>query len=98
MLRSLYPKAQRRYLSLPLLGSIVDGLDDWLASNGYTELSRKNAICELRHVDAELRRHCIKEIAHLTRGVLHDCWRSLHKSPHRAATVRALERYLAAND
>ena len=98
MLRSLYPRAYRRYLSLPLLGSIADGLDDWLASNGHTELSRKNTICELRHVDAELRRHRIKEIPHLTRGVLHDCWRSLHKNyPHRAATARALERYLAAN-
>ena len=97
MLRSLYPKAHRRYLSLPLLGSIADGLDDWLASNGYTELTRKNAICELRHVDAELRHHRIKEIAHLTRGILHDCRRSLHKNPHRAATVRALQRYLATN-
>ena len=36
MLRSLYPKAHRRYLSLPLLGSIADGFDDWLVSNGYT--------------------------------------------------------------
>jgi integrase/recombinase XerD len=98
MLHSLYPRAHRRYLSLPLLGSIADGLDDWLASNGYTELSRKNAICELRHVDAELRRHRIKDLPHLTRAVLHDCWRSLHKKyPHRASTARALERYLAAN-
>lgn len=98
MLRSLYPRAHRRYLSLPLLGSIADGLDDWLASNGYTQLSRKGAICELGHVDAELCRRRIKEIPNLTRAVLHDCWRSLiQKHPHRAATVRALERYLAAN-
>jgi|SRR6516162_6840721 len=67
MLRSLYPRAYRRYLSLPLLGSIADGLDDWLASNGHTELSRKNTICELRHVDAELRRHRIKEIPLLSK-------------------------------
>ncbi len=98
MLGSLYPRAHRRYLSLSLLGPLADSLDDWLASNGYTELSRKNAICELRHVDAELRRRRIKEIANLTRAVLHDCWRSLiQKHPHRAATVRTLERYLAAN-
>ena len=97
MLRSLYPKVHRRYLSLPLLGFIADGFDDWLVSNGYTQLSRKGAICELRHVDADLRRRRIKEIPNLTRAVLHDCWRSLiQKFPHRAATVRALERYLAA--
>lgn len=98
MLRSLYPKSHRRYLSLPLLGSIADAFDDWLVSNGYTQLSRKGAICELRHVDAELRRRRIKEIPNLTRAVLHDCWRSLiQKYPHRAATVRALERHLEAN-
>lgn len=98
MLRSLYPRAHRRYLSLPLLGSIADGLDDWLVSNGYTELSRKNAICELRHVDAELRRRRIKEIPQLTRAVFHDCWRSLLKKyPRCAATARALERYLTTN-
>ena len=99
MLRSLLPKAHRRYLSLPLLGSIADGLDDWLASNGYTQLSRKNAIYELPHVDTELRRRRIKKIPHLTLAVLHDCWRSfLKKCPNRAATVSALEWYLAAND
>lgn len=99
MLRSLLPRAHHRYLSLPLLGSIADGLDDWLASNGYTQLSRKNAIYELPHVDTELRHRRIKEISHLTLAVLHDCWRSLlKKCPNRAATVRALEWYLTAND
>jgi integrase/recombinase XerD len=99
MLRSLLPRAHRRYLSLPLLGSIADGLDEWLASNGYTQLSRKNVIYELPHVDTELRRRRIKEIRHLRLAVLHDCWRSFLKScPNRAATVRALEWYLAAND
>ena len=93
MLGSLYPRAHRRYLSLPLLGSLADGLDDWLASNGYTELSRKNAVCELRHVDAELRRRQIKEIPNLTPAVLDDGGESLIKKHfYRAATVRALER------
>ena len=98
MLRSLFPRAHRRYLSLPLLGSIVDDLDDWLASNGYTQLSRKSVIWDLPHVDAELRRRRIKKTPNLTRAVLHDCRGSLiQKYPCRAATVRALERYLAAN-
>jgi site-specific recombinase XerD len=80
------------------LGSIADGLDDWLASNGYTQQSRTRAIGELPHVDAELWRRQIKQIPHLTPAVLHDCWGSLLKKyPNRAATVRVLERYLAAN-
>ena len=98
MLRSLFPRDHRRFLSLPLLGPIADGFDDWLASNGYAQLSRKRTIRELRHVNAELRNRQIKQIPNLTPVVLHDCWGSLIKKyPHRAATVRALERYLAAN-
>jgi hypothetical protein len=34
MLYSLFPGAHRRFLSLPLLGFVADGFDDWLASNG----------------------------------------------------------------
>ena len=68
MLNSLYPRAHHRYLSLPLLGSIADGLDDWLASNGYTQRSRKGVITELPHVDAELGRRRIKGIPDLTGG------------------------------
>jgi hypothetical protein len=40
MLRSLLPRAHQKFLSLPLLGSISDGFDDWLAANGYTPGSR----------------------------------------------------------
>ena len=36
MLRSLFPKAHPEFLSLPLLGPITDGFDDWLAASGFT--------------------------------------------------------------
>jgi site-specific recombinase XerD len=53
---------------------------------------------ELKHVNAELRRRGIKQIPNLTVAVLNDYWRSLvRKYSYRAATVRALERYLIAN-
>jgi hypothetical protein len=95
MLGSLFPRDLRRYLSLPLLGPIVDSFDDWLASNGYTQLSRKQAIYDLAHVDAQLRRRRIKEISNLTLAVLDDCRKSLiKKHPRCAGTVRPLERYL----
>jgi hypothetical protein len=54
MLHSLLPKAHPKCLALPLLGSIADGFDDWLAVNGYTPGSRRFAIRMLPHVDADL--------------------------------------------
>jgi len=98
MLRSIFPEAYRRFLSLPVLGPIADGFDDWLVSNGYALRSREDSIRMLPHVDADLRRRQVKEFAHLTHPALHDCWRALLKTYHRrAGTVRTLERYLATN-
>jgi len=66
MLHSLFPRAHHRFLSLPLLGLVADGFDDWLAVNGYARVSRKNAIRLLPHVDADLRRRQVKEVSNLT--------------------------------
>jgi len=97
MLHSLFPKSHWRFLSLPVLGSIAEGFDDWLALNGYTRYSRQYSISMLPRVDADLRRRQIKEVADLTHPVLYDCWRTLIKiHPRGAGSVRTLERYLAA--
>ena len=56
MLRSLFPKVHHKFLSMPLLGPITDGFDDWLAANGFTRGSRKFAVRMLPRVDAKLRR------------------------------------------
>jgi len=98
MLLSQFPRSHHRFLSLPLLGPIADELDDWLATTGYTRGSRQNSILRLPHVDAELRRRGVKQLADLTIPVLHDSWRALRKTyPFSARTVRAVERYLVAN-
>ncbi len=98
MLHSLFPKAHRKFLSLPLLGPIADGFDDWLAANGYTRDSRGYSIRMLKHVDADLQRRHVKEVGSLTHLILHDCWRTLIKTyPSFAGTVRTLERYLAGD-
>ena len=99
MLRSIFPKVIQKFLSMPLLGPVADGFDDWLAANGYTRSSRKHAIHVLWHVDADLRRRRIGEVAGLTHALLDDCWRDRNKRfPGDAGTVRALERYLINNN
>ena len=98
MLRTLFPRAHRKFLSLPLLGPITDGFDDWLAGNGFTRGSRKFCIRMLRYVDVDLRLRRVDKVAELTHSVLHDCWRTFMKSlPCHAGTVRSLERYLVAS-
>ncbi len=98
MLRSLLPKAHRKYLSLPLLGPIADGFDDWLAASGFTRGSRTLSIHLLPLVDTNLRRRGVDEVAKLNHTVLDNCWKGLKKRyPCRAGTIHTLERYLVAN-
>ena len=98
MLRSLLPKAHHKFLSLPVLGPITDGFDDWLAASGFTRGSRKFSIRMLPRVDANLRRDRVDNVAKLGHPVLHDCWKALMKIyPCGAGTVHTLERYLIAS-
>lgn len=97
MLRSLLPKAYHKFLSLPVLGPITDGFDDWLAASGFTPGSRKFSIRMLPPLDANLRRRRVDKVAKLSHPALHDCWKSLMKIyPCGAGTVHTLERYLIA--
>lgn len=97
MLHSLLPKAHAKTLALPLLGSIADGFDDWLAVNGYTAGSRRYAIRMLPHVDNDLRKRKVRTVSELNHATLHVSWRHLIKRfPMNAGTVRSLERYLMA--
>lgn len=99
MLRSLFLKAAVKFLSMPLLGPMVESFDDWLAASGYTRNSRECYVSKLPRVDAYLRNHQVKELADLTHPVLDDYWKTLRKTlPGLAQTVRALERYLIAHD
>ena len=92
MLRSLFPRAHQKFLSMPLLGSIVDGFDDWLAKNGYTRGSRKFrsvCCCMWTRISAA----AVREVTKLSH-TLQECWRDLIKIYPNAGTVRALKRYL----
>jgi integrase/recombinase XerD len=98
MLRFAFPKAHQKYCSLPLLGPIADGFDDWLAASGFTPGSRKLAINLLPVADKKLRRRGVDEVAKLNHAVLDDCCQAMkRKYPCRAGTIHTLERYLVAN-
>ena len=51
MLRELFPKAFNRYLSLPLLGPILDDFDNWLLEQGYQFRTRREHIKQTVGID-----------------------------------------------
>ncbi len=97
MLQSLLPKAHHKFRALPLLGSIADGFDDWLASSGYTPRSRKFSIRFLKDADEDLLKRGVREITALSRPILYESWRDLIRVfPNHAGTLRTMARYLNA--
>jgi hypothetical protein len=96
MLRSVFPRAHQKYFSLPLLGPITDGFDDWLTASGFTLGSRTLAINLLPIADKQLRRRGIDEVAKLNHPVLDDCCKALKKRyPYRAGTICVWQLILA---
>jgi hypothetical protein len=97
MLQSLLPKAHHKFRTLPLLGPIADGFDDWLASSGYTPGSRKFSIRFLKNADEDLLKRGVREITALSRPILYESWRDLIRVfPNHAGTLRTMARYLNA--
>jgi integrase/recombinase XerD len=96
MLKDLFPRGHRRYTSLPVLGSVLDGFGQFLVEFGYPRMCVRIHVRTAWHVDARLQRCSCRSVAQITRANLRACAPSLGRSQynaHVAATVRLLERY-----
>ena len=95
MLSTLFPKASRRYTSLPVLGSIADAFDTWLVERGFRRGPRKQQLGALRRTDRALRRRGRHRLVDITHDDLRACWkRSRRRGPTDPASVRNLQQFL----
>ena len=96
MLIKLFPRASRRYLSLPLFGPVMDDFDDWLSEQGDARSSRRRLLLpNVANLDHLLRRHGVEHIDNLTPLALQRCWNVLHRRfPAKATAVHVMERFL----
>ena len=95
MLNELFPKAHKRYSSLPVLGAIADDFTDWLRAQGYCRGTARLYVRTLPDLDQVFQQQGWGELHDLTRQALRAC-RPAHSQDNRnlAAAVHALERYL----
>jgi len=95
MLNELFPKAHKRYSSLPVLGAIADDFTDWLRAQGYCRGTARLYVRTLPDLDQVFQQQGWGELHDLTRQALRSC-RPAHSQDNRnlAAAVHALERYL----
>jgi len=95
MLQELFPRVHRRYSSLPMLGSILDGFAQFLAEQGYPDTPVRRHIRATRRIDRKLQTRCCN-ITNITRADLRACAPPAGRSQEdtdAASTVRLLERY-----
>lgn len=92
MIETILPKAYQRYVSLPILGSVVDEFAGWLLQKGFSFLTVQGHVYVVRHVDGSLRRCGVRALADVTREDLEMVWRD--HPLYIQITVRQVERFL----
>lgn len=95
MLEKLFPRFHHRYLSLPILGSVLEDYVSWMARSGYPRTPIRRHVRAARRLDRRLRRHGLSGLGALTRERLRACAPADSQvDVDRAALVRSLERFL----
>ena len=95
MLTKLFPRVHDRYLSLPLLGEVLDEYASWMEDQGYTLEPIQRHIRATSSLDRSLRRAGTSTLSSLTRERLLACAPgNSQDAVDRAALVRCLERFL----
>jgi site-specific recombinase XerD len=94
MLLELYPRVHRRYTSLPIIGSTLDGYGTWLLKQGYST----DRVCEYfraaPRLVRQLERLGVRTLAGITRTRLQGCAPAdSQDDPDLTALVRQLDRY-----
>ena len=67
MLIHLFPRAHARFLKLPLLGGLLEGLAQWLATQGFSPTPIRRRICKAPVLEQMLASLGIRDLGELSR-------------------------------
>lgn len=95
MIAQIFPKDSPRYLSLPVLGPLMDRYAGWLQEHQYTYRSTRYELRMAARVCEFLKRRGIERIEEVSAQDLESCYTIFHrKFPTEVGAVRALTRFL----
>ena len=66
MIATILPKVYHRYVSLPVLGPVIDEFTRWLLERGYSFQTVQRHVYTSRHVDGSLYQVGVRALADLT--------------------------------
>jgi len=95
MISKLCSKAYRRYISLPILGSILAEFTIWSYQRGYSKDRIKGHLSDATRIDCFFRQHGIRKLQNLTHLSFDTAWHYYrHSRPNTAGTIRQIEHFL----
>jgi len=99
MIASLRPKSYHKYLSLPIVGSILDEFTTWSHNRGFTIKTMRNKLKDARLIDAYFQQAGAQCLEDLNQGSFKAAWEHYrHLRPETAGTIRQIEYFLKEND
>jgi len=97
MLKYFCKRKYKLYLSLPVLGSTLEGFTEFLLQLEYSPAAIQRRLHVTPLIDSQLQKHRCHSINDLNRIILHKCNPNSRESATKieiAATIKLLERYL----
>jgi site-specific recombinase XerD len=95
MLSEIRPRAYLQYISLPILGPILDEFTSWSHQRGYTIFVIRGQLKAARQFDGFFRQRGAQSLSDLTHSDFEEAWHYYHDyRPSMAGTVRQIEQFL----
>jgi site-specific recombinase XerD len=95
MITQIFPKDFQRYLSLPVLGPLMDSFAAWLQDRHYTWRSTRFELRMAARVCGYLKRRGVRKVVDLSEQHLQACYRLFRrKFPGEAGSVRVVATFL----
>lgn len=95
MIASLRPKSYQKYLSLPIIGPILDEFTTWSGNRGFTTGTMRNQLKDARLVDAYFQETGAQRLEELSQSSFEAAWEHYRRPrPAVAGTIRQIEYFL----
>ena len=94
MLLQLRPRSYQDYLSLPILGSILDEFTSWSFQRGYTIGTIKNQLKDVRTLDNYFIQQGVQALEELIHKSFETAWHYYRLQRNLAGTIRQIELFL----
>lgn len=95
MISEIRPKAYRHYISLPILGSVLDEFTSWSRQRGYSIVTVRCQLEAARKIDGFFRQHGAQSLTDLTHSSFEAAWHYYrHRGANISGTVRHIEQFL----